>query len=80
MGIFRKVFRFYYEGFRDMPRWGRQLWLIILLKGFLVFVLVRFIFFPNHLKQNFDTDEQRSEHVINELIKTSQNDTTFTKH
>lgn len=76
MGVFKKIFRFYYEGFRTMPKWGRQMWLIILLKGFFIFILVKFIFFPNHLKTNFDTDEQRSEHVINELIKSSNNDTT----
>ncbi len=80
MNVFKRVFRFYYEGFRDMPRWGRQMWLIILVKGFVVFILVKFIFFPNHLKKNFDTDQQRSEYVIDQLIKTSQNDTTTVKH
>ena len=80
MKILKRIFRFYYEGFKNMPRWGKQMWLIILIKGFLVFVLVKFIFFPNHLKTNFDTDEQRSEHVINELIKAAQNDTITTEH
>ncbi|MDD2386625.1 MAG: DUF4492 domain-containing protein [Bacteroidales bacterium] len=80
MKILKRIFRFYYEGFKNMPRWGKQMWLIILIKGFLVFVLVKFIFFPNHLKTNFDTDEQRSEHVINELIKTAQDDTITTEH
>ncbi len=80
MKVLKKIFRFYYEGFKNMPRWGKQMWLIILIKGFLVFVLVKFIFFPNHLKTNFDTDEQRSEHVINELIKTAQDDTITTEH
>jgi len=80
MNFFKKAFLLYYEGFRDMPKWGRQMWMIILIKGFIVFVLVKFIFFPNHLKKHFDTDEQRSEYVINELIKTAQNDTTITEH
>ena len=80
MNFFRKAFNLYYEGFRDMPKWGKQMWMIILIKGFVVFVLVKFIFFPNHLKKNFDSDSQRSEYVINELIKTAQNDTTITKH
>lgn len=62
-----------------MPKWGRQMWLIILIKGFVVFILVKFIFFPNHLKKNFDTDKQRSEYVINELIKKSENDTAIVK-
>ncbi|MDD2636159.1 MAG: DUF4492 domain-containing protein [Bacteroidales bacterium] len=80
MKVLKRIFRFYYEGFKNMPRWGKQMWLIILIKGFLVFVLVKFIFFPNHLKTNFETDEQRSEHVINELIKIAQDDTITTKY
>jgi len=80
MRILKRIFRFYYEGFKTMPRWGKQMWLIIIVKGVLLFVLVKFIFFPNHLKTNFDTDEQRSEHVINELIKAAQNDTITTEH
>lgn len=80
MNVLKRIWRFYYEGFKEMPRWGRQMWLIILIKGFVVFILVKFIFFPNHLKRNFDTDEQRSEHVINELIKTAQDDTTIIEH
>ncbi|MBN2777557.1 MAG: DUF4492 domain-containing protein [Bacteroidales bacterium] len=80
MNVLKRIWRFYYEGFKEMPRWGRQMWLIILIKGFVVFILVKFIFFPNHLKRNFDTDEQRSEHVINELIKTAQDDTITIEH
>ncbi|MDD4148824.1 MAG: DUF4492 domain-containing protein [Bacteroidales bacterium] len=80
MRILKRIFRFYYEGFKTMPRWGKQMWLIMIVKGVLLFVLVKFIFFPNHLKTNFETDEQRSEHVINELIKAAQNDTITTEH
>ncbi len=80
MSILKKIFKFYYEGFKNMPLWGKQLWLIILLKGFLVFVLIKFVFFPNYLKKNYSSDEQRSEHVINELIKTAKNDTIILKH
>lgn len=62
-----------------MPRWGRQMWIIILLKGFIVFIIVKSLFFPNYLKKNFNSDKERSEHVINELIKTAENDTVTIK-
>ncbi|HRW21519.1 MAG TPA: DUF4492 domain-containing protein [Bacteroidales bacterium] len=75
----KKVFKFYYEGFRDMPRWGKTLWTIIILKGLLVFVLVKFIFFPNYLKTNFDSDSERSEYVLDQLTKFSEYDDTI-KH
>ena len=41
---FYAVFRFYNEGFRNMT-WGRQLWLLILIKLFILFVVLRIFFF-----------------------------------
>ncbi len=52
-----------------MGLWGRQVWLIILIKLFIMFVILKLFFFPNLLKQNFDTDEQRSEYVLEQLTK-----------
>jgi len=76
MNVFRRVFRFYYEGFRNLPKWGKQAWAIIIVKGILIFVLVRFIFFPNFLNTNFDTDEERGDYVLEQLTnKYSDNDT-----
>lgn len=62
----RKVWRFYYEGFRDMTV-GKTLWAIILIKLFLIFVVMKLFFFPNFLNTNFDSDESRAEHVRQEL-------------
>lgn len=66
--IFRRVFRFYYEGFRSMTV-GRTLWMIILIKLFVMFAILKLFFFPNFLKTNFETDEQRSDYVIEQLTK-----------
>jgi hypothetical protein len=67
--IFSRTFHFYLDGFRNMPGWGRQLWLIILLKLFIMFAVFRLFFFPNYLKSNFDTDAERSQHVIEQLTE-----------
>lgn len=67
--IFNRIFRFYYDGFRSMPKWGRQVWVIILLKLFIMFAVFRLFFFPNYLKTNFDSDDERSRHVIERLIE-----------
>lgn len=76
MNLFKRIFRFYYEGFRNMPKWGKQAWAIIIVKGILIFVLVRFIFFPNFLNKNFETDEERGEYVLEQLTnKDTDNDT-----
>ncbi len=66
--IFLRVFNFYYEGFRSMTL-GRTLWLIILIKLFVMFVVLKLFFFPNFLKTNFSTDEERSDYVIEQLTK-----------
>lgn len=61
-----RVFQFYAEGFREM-RLGKTLWLIILLKLFIMFLVLRLFFFPNFLGQ-FDSDDEKEEYVSNELI------------
>ena len=67
MTFIRKIFFFYVNGFREMT-WGKQLWIIILVKLFIMFVVLKIFFFPNLLKDKFDTDEQRSKYVIEQLI------------
>lgn len=63
----KKVWNLYYEGFRQMTI-GKTLWLIILLKVFIFFVVMKLLFFPNILKRDYNTDEERADHVRNELL------------
>ncbi len=64
--ILVRIFRFYVEGFRSMTL-GRTLWAIILIKLFIMFFILKLFFFPNLLNANFNTDEERAEHVGMEL-------------
>lgn len=64
----RRVWDLYYDGFRNMTV-GKTLWLIILVKVFIFFVVMKLLFFPNLLKRDYSTDEERAQHVRNELIK-----------
>lgn len=41
--ILSGIWLFYYNGFKQMT-WGRTLWLIIVLKLFVIFVVLRFCF------------------------------------
>ncbi len=66
--IIKNVFLFYYEGFKGMTI-GKKLWLIILIKLFIMFVVLRLFFFPNFLNSRFDTDQQKSEYVLDQLTK-----------
>ena len=62
-----KIWRFYMEGFRNMTL-GKTLWALLLIKLFIMFVRLRLFFFPNILQQKYDTDEERANQVIENLI------------
>lgn len=63
------VWRFYVEGFRSMTL-GRTLWLIILIKLFIMFFILKLFFFPDFLgSQTSDKDE----YVARELIERGNN-------
>ena len=68
---FIRIYRFYLEGFREM-KLGKTLWLIILVKLFIMFFILRLFFFPNYLGQ-FDSDSEKENHVSNELIQRAIN-------
>lgn len=67
--FFSRVLHLYLDGFRNLPAWGKKVWLVILIKGVLVFVIMKFLFFPNFLNKNYDSDQDRSNHVLENLIK-----------
>ena len=67
--IFSRVFSFYLDGFRNLSSVGKKLWIIILIKLFIIFVVLRLFFFPDFLKSRFDSDKDRSRHVIEQLTK-----------
>jgi len=64
-------FSFYRDGFRGMTV-GKSLWIIVLIKLFIMFVVLRIFFFPNYLKTNFNDDQSRANHVRQELIDKSK--------
>ena len=68
MQFLRKVFFLYYDGFRNMTV-GKKLWLIIVVKLFIMFAILKLFFFLDLLKKNFSSDEERSNYVIEELTQ-----------
>ena len=69
----KTVIRFYYDGFRNMSWWGRRVWIIILIKLFIIFILLRVFFFHDFLKKKYNTDDERSEYVLEQLINSKYN-------
>lgn len=64
--LFRRIFNFYYDGFRSMTV-GKKLWTVILIKLFIIFIVLKLFFFPDFLKTRFENDEQRSDYVLEQL-------------
>lgn len=62
-----KIWSFYYQGFKHQALWSRQVWLIILVKLFIMFFVLKLFFFPNLLKSRFSNDADRSDYVIEQL-------------
>ncbi len=67
--ILKNIWDFYYDGFRNMSRDSRKLWLIILIKLFIMFAILKVFFFPDILKENFHSDEERIQYIEQQLIK-----------
>jgi hypothetical protein len=67
MKLMCAVWKFYFEGFRDQKKWSRQVWVIILLKLFIMFFVLKLFFFPNFLNTKYTNDQERSNHVIEQL-------------
>jgi hypothetical protein len=71
--LLNRLFCFYYEGFRSMSFWGRKVWIIIIIKLFIMFAILKLFFFPDFLHSKYDTDKQRGEYVMDQLINSSAN-------
>ena len=66
--MFRNLYIFFRDGFRSMTI-GRTLWMIVLIKLFIMFAILRVFFFPNYLNSNYDTKDEKADHVRSELIE-----------
>lgn len=68
MYLLKQIYHFYADGFKNM-KLGKKLWLLIAVKLFILFAIVKWVFFPNVLKTKFDTDAQRSAYILEQLTQ-----------
>jgi len=66
------IYRFYRDGFRSMTV-GRTLWKIILIKLFVMFAIFKLFFFQDYLGSNFSTEEERADHVLQQITGPAEN-------
>ncbi|WP_103651082.1 DUF4492 domain-containing protein [Campylobacter concisus] len=58
----------YIDGFKNM-KIGKKLWLLIIIKLIIMFGILKVFIFNETLNTKFQTDEEKSEFVIRNLIK-----------
>ncbi len=63
-----RIWRFYVDGFRQMTV-GRYLWVIIIIKVFLLLGVFRLFFFPDRLAEDYDNDADRARAVRHGLME-----------
>lgn len=64
-------FTMFRDGFKSMTL-GRTLWILVLIKLCIMFLILRPIFFPNFLNSKFKDSESKSDYVRQELIDKSE--------
>ena len=65
MNVIKRIWNLYYDGFHSMTL-GRTLWVVILVKLFIIFVVLKLFFFPNYLKEHA-TEGEEAEFVATQL-------------
>lgn len=63
--FFRNALSLYVDGFRNMT-WGRTLWVVILVKLFIMFAILKVFFFPDYIASNAEAGEE-ADFVIEQL-------------
>ena len=65
--FFHRVIDLYVDGFKNMTV-GKKLWLLIIIKLIVIFLVLKIFFFPDILKRDYDSDDERANAVRKTLI------------
>ncbi len=68
--MFKRILFFYIDGFKNLSDLGRKLWVIILIKLVVIFVVIRAFLMPT-LKREVQNPQVRQQLYINQITGTS---------
>jgi hypothetical protein len=66
---FQELIKLYQYGFSVMSKENRTLWIIVVIKLFVMFGILKVFFFKHFLKTEFKSDEQRMEYLQNSFTE-----------
>ncbi len=70
------LIRLYIDAFKY--RLAKRLFIIIAIKFFILFAILKTFFFRDYLDERFDTDQEKAEYVLNNLTSYPVSDTINT--
>ncbi|WP_456488896.1 DUF4492 domain-containing protein [Caminibacter pacificus] len=66
--MFKRILFFYIDGFKNLSDLGRKLWVIIIIKLVVIFVVIKAFFFPT-LSSKIQSKTAQQELYIQQLTK-----------
>ncbi|HBG59085.1 MAG TPA: DUF4492 domain-containing protein, partial [Porphyromonadaceae bacterium] len=62
-------FKMFWDGFTNMNRLSKTLWIVAIVKLIIMYFILRPFFFPNVLDTTYDNDADKAKHVRTELLE-----------
>ncbi|MDY6121168.1 MAG: DUF4492 domain-containing protein [Campylobacter sputorum] len=66
--LIQKIIKFYLDGFKSM-RLGKTLWLVILIKLFVIIFILKIFFFSDTIDTKFHNKEDRIDFIYENITK-----------
>lgn len=67
INIIKNIAKFYIDGFKNLEKLGIKLWVVILIKLFIMFVILKIFFFQDFLDKKFDNEKDKSEYILKQI-------------
>lgn len=67
INIIKNIAKFYIDGFKNLEKLGIRLWVVILIKLFIMFVILKIFFFQDFLDKKFDNEKDKSEYILKQI-------------
>lgn len=67
INIIKNIAKFYIDGFKNLEKLGVRLWVIILIKLFIMFIILKIFFFQDFLDKKFDNEKDKSEYILKQI-------------